>query len=105
MPRRKNPPLKRRADGRFRLRYDGQEFYSKPWAADERECYAQRDEYIRQKQLGQVRTVNGPTVQEYALAWLKRAKTDASDQMQRQHAILQENISKSLWEDSKEPLQ
>ncbi|MBR4334324.1 MAG: hypothetical protein IKP72_16750, partial [Clostridia bacterium] len=58
MPRQKRPKLKRRADGRFRLRYDGQEFYSTPWAADERECYAQRDAYIRRKESGEFQPEN-----------------------------------------------
>lgn len=96
MPRQKRPKLKRRADGRFRLRYDGHEFYSKPWAADERECYEQRDEYIRQKQLGLARSITGPTIQEYAVKWLKREKINASDQTYAEAACLLEKLTKHL---------
>ena len=96
MPRPKWPKLKRRADGRFRLKYDGQEFYSKPGAADERECYEQRDEYIRQKQLGKARAVTGPTVNDYAQKWLLRAKTDAAEQTYTEAACLLEKLTKRL---------
>lgn len=96
MPREKRRKLKRRKDGRFRLKYDGQEFYSTPWAPDERECYEQKEAYQRQQALGLSQAVTGPTVKEYALKWLKRAKADAADQTYAEAACLLEKLTKRL---------
>lgn len=92
-PRKK---LKRRKDGRFRLRYDGQEFWSTAWAPDERECYEQKEVYIRQKALGLARAANGPTIQEYAGKWLLRAKTGAAEQTYTEAACLLEKLTRHL---------
>lgn len=69
MPRPKKPKPKRRADGRFVIRYDGQWFYSTPWAPDASECFQQKEEYIRLKQAGQL-LISQQTVRYYAASWL-----------------------------------
>ena len=66
MPREKKQHLKKRADGRYRCRYKGIEFYS--YISDE-DALEQREEYKRQEKLGLVQKM---TVSDYALPWLKR---------------------------------
>ena len=66
MPRQKKPQLKRRSDGRYRVRYHGKEFYG---SSPEDAC-AQRDEYIRLEQAGLVKKA---TVADYGIPWLKRS--------------------------------
>ena len=51
MPRPKKQRLKQRADGRYRCRYHGQDFYG----ATEAEALAAREEYKRQEQAGELR--------------------------------------------------
>ena len=66
MPREKKVKVAKRADGRYRVRYHGKEFYStiSPEDADR-----QRKEYIAQEQAGLIKRA---TVAEYGLPWLKR---------------------------------
>lgn len=72
MPRGRRPHLKKRADGRYRLRYKGKEFY----AYDEDEVYDLMDEYVAS--FGK-RIITDQTVSEYALPWLKRTYPSVSD--------------------------
>lgn len=91
MPREKRPPLKRRKDRRFRLKYDGQEFWSCV-DGDYNECYDQKDEYIRQKILGEQRRKEGPTVAEYGKSWLVIAKAHVRNSTYTESAILLEKL-------------
>lgn len=72
MPRQKKPQLKKRADGRYRVRYHGHEFY----ALSQDEALAQREEYIRLEKAGLIRNA---TVSDYALPWLKRSFPTVAD--------------------------
>jgi integrase len=65
MPREKKNKV--RADGRFRRRYKGKEFYS---SISDEDAKAQRDAYKRQLEAG---IAGKQTVAEYALPWLKRS--------------------------------
>lgn len=69
MPRAKKQRLKRRKDGYFVCRYKDQWFYS----LDEADCLAQREEYKRLEKSGEAELLAGPTVQQYADGWIKRA--------------------------------
>lgn len=95
MPRQKRPKLKRRADGRFRLRYDGQEFYSTPWAADERECYAQRDAYIRRKESGEFQPEN-IRFAEYGAKWLQAYKAHLTNGPYNTHVRMLNRFADSI---------
>lgn len=68
MPRVKKQRLKVRADGRFRCRYQGVEFYGR----SEDEALAARDEYKAQLRSGGVFR-SSVTVMEYAEKWLPRS--------------------------------
>ena len=70
MPRQKKQHLKRRKDGRYRLRYDGQEFWSSVGGSED-ECFAQKDEYLRKRSTVEPKK---QTLAAYALKWLPRAK-------------------------------
>ena len=65
MPREKKQKLKKRADGRYRCRYKGIEFYS----TDPDEALKQREEYKQNEKAGLIRQAS---VIDYALPWLKR---------------------------------
>lgn len=65
MPREKKQKLKKRADGRYRCRYKGIEFYS----TDPDDALEQREEYKRNEKAGLIRQAS---VTDYALPWLKR---------------------------------
>ena len=65
MPREKKPHLKKRADGRYRCRYKGIEFYS----TDHDEALALREEYKKNEKAGLIRQ---SSVADYAVPWLKR---------------------------------
>lgn len=65
MPREKKQKLKKRADGRYRCRYKGIEFYS----TDPDDALAQREEYKRNEKAGLTRQAS---VSDYAIPWLKR---------------------------------
>ena len=91
MLRLKRPDLKRRKDGRFRLRYDGQEFYSSVWG-DQDECYDQRDAYILRQAAGEEIKEKGPTLASYAAAWLPRAKPAVAASTYAESAILLEKL-------------
>lgn len=71
MPREKKPHLTKRADGRYRCRYKGIEFYS----TDPDEALAMREEYKRNEQAGLVRQAS---LSDYAIPWLKRTYPDVA---------------------------
>lgn len=71
MPREKKPHLKKRADGRYRCRYKGIEFYS----TDPDEALAMRDEYKRNELAGLVKQAG---LSDYAIPWLKRTYPKAA---------------------------
>ena len=79
MPRLKKQRLKQRKDGRFACRYQDQWFYSYVSSDD---ALAQRDEYIRQQQLGEYRD-KAITVFEYGLKWLPIAHPNVSESTYR----------------------
>ena len=73
MPREKKQHLKKRADGRYRCRYKGIEFYS---TISDEDALAQREEYKRQEKAGLAKQ---QTVADYALPWLKRSFPAVAD--------------------------
>lgn len=91
MGRPKKKKLKRRKDGRFLLRYDGQWFYSTPWAPDESECYAQKEDYERRKLLAK-NAESRMTVRQYAAKWLPRTKVGVADQTYNEAAALLDKL-------------
>lgn len=78
MPRGRRPHLKRRKDGRFRLRYKGKEFYS----TDEDEVYDLMDAYIASSG-----SFTPTTVADFALPWLERTYPTASESTYKGLAI------------------
>lgn len=73
MPREKKQRIKKRSDGRYRVRYHGKEFYSYISPED---AIAQREEYKQQEKAGVIRQM---TVSDYALPWLKRTYPNVAD--------------------------
>lgn len=71
MPRAKKPTLKQRKDGRYRCRYQDQQFYGNT----PEEAFALRDEYIENQRKGFRRQ----KVSDYALPWLKRSFPAVAD--------------------------
>lgn len=72
MGREKKPKLKRRADGRFRVKYHDRYFYG----ATPEEAIEQRNDFIADEQAGITRRV---TVSGYAIPWLKRSFPNVAD--------------------------
>lgn len=64
------PSLTRRADGRYRVKYQGKQFYGDT----QKEAYAKRDEYRRMLEAGIKAEADGLTVQAYAMRWVKTYK-------------------------------
>lgn len=71
MPREKKQHLTKRADGRYRCRYKGIEFYS----TDPDEALAMREEYKQNEKAGLVRQAS---LSDYAIPWLMRTYPKAS---------------------------
>lgn len=92
MPRQKKQKLKRRKDGRFRLVYDGQAFYSRPWG-DDQECFDQRDEYIRTKANG---IYARQTVGGFAAQWMPVAHPTVSNTTYNGLAIHMDKLIKHM---------
>ena len=87
MPRKKKEVLKQRPDGRYRVKYHGQEFYGR--SSDE--ALALRDDYIRQQERGQYihpRT----TVRQYAAEWLPIHKAGVSAKCYNDYACQIEKL-------------
>jgi len=78
MPRGRRPHLKKRKDGRFRVKYKGKEFYG----TTEDEAYDAMDEFIQS-----FGSFTCSTVSDYALPWLKRTFPTVADSTYRGHAI------------------
>ena len=83
--------LKRRKDGRFLLRYEGQWFYSSPWAPDESECYQQKEEYERKKQAG-ILSMQNQTFEQYAAKWLPIHKAGCKATTYNNYACILDGI-------------
>jgi len=81
MARQKKEKVKKRADGRYRVRYKGKEFYSSISSDD---AIAQREEY---KQMEKAGLIHDQTVAEYAIPWLKRANPSVADSTYKGLAI------------------
>ena len=64
------PSLTRRADGRYRVKYQGKQFYGDT----QKEAYAKRDEYRRMLEAGIKAEADGLTVQSYAMRWVSTYK-------------------------------
>lgn len=69
------PSKKRRADGRYRVKYQGKEFYG----STQKEAYAKRDEYRRMLEAGIRAEAEGLTVKAYARRWVHTYKAHLSD--------------------------
>lgn len=78
MPRAKKQHLIKRADGRYRCKYKGKEFYGNT----EEEAFAARDAYKASLETG----ITLMTVYEYAFPWLKRAYPNSSTKTYEGHA-------------------
>lgn len=89
MPRIKKQHLKQRKDGRFACRYKGLWFYG----TTEDEALALRDEYRRTEAIDAPVKGKSPSVGEYALKWLPRAKVGVSDQTYAEAAGLLEKLT------------
>lgn len=89
MPRVKKPRLKQRADGRFRCRYHGFDFYG----ASEDEALALRDAFVAAEKSGDVFR-SSVTVFEYASAWLPRSHPSVSESTYRGLAIHLEKLTR-----------
>jgi len=96
-PKKQKPT--RRKDGRFVIRYDGQWFYSTPWAPDASECFEQKEEYIRMKEQGLLAAAQGPTVRYFAATWLPNYKPDVSRQTYNEAVILMEKLLRHIGDE------
>ena len=74
MPRAKKQHLAKRADGRYRCKYKGLEFYG--WS--EEEALQAREEYKKIENMGDIYR-SDVTVSEYALKWLPRSHPTVSE--------------------------
>lgn len=86
MPRAIKQHLVKRADGRYRCKYKGKEFYGNT----EDEAFEARDAYIRQ--IG-IEAITPKTVNEYAIPWLKRTFPTVSDSTYTSLAIHLEHLT------------
>lgn len=98
MGRPKKQHLTRRKDGRFVKRYDGQWFYSTPWAPDASECFQQIEEYKRQKAQAELMAADGPTVRYFAATWLPNYKPDVAASTYDEAAGLLDKLLKHIGE-------
>lgn len=72
--------LTKRADGYFKVKYHGKQFYGKTQA----EAIRQRDAYKMQEQMGLSHDLDGVTFQEYGLNWLQTYRTTCGTALQKQ---------------------
>lgn len=91
MPRAKKQHLAQRADGRYRCKYKGMEFYG--WTEDE--ALQARDEYKKLESMGDVYR-SSVTVAEYAQRWLPRAHPTVSQATYRGLEIHLEKLIKRI---------
>ena len=90
MPRTKKPTLKRRKDGRYRCRYQDQQFYG----STPEEAFAIRDQYIEDQKKG----FHRQKVHEYALPWLKRSYPAVADSTYQGLAIHLQHLIDEIGE-------
>ena len=64
------PSLTKRADGRYRVKYQGKQFYGNT----QKEAYAKRDEYRRMLEAGIKAEADGLNVKAYAFRWVSTYK-------------------------------
>ena len=69
------PSLTKRTDGRYRVKYQGKQFYG----STQKEAYAKRDEYRRMLEAGIRAEAEGLTVKAYARRWVSTYKAHLSD--------------------------
>lgn len=88
MPRRKEPELKPRADGRYACRYKDRFFYGDTAA----EAAKLRDEYKYRCEHG-IEEIRNITVSDYAAEWLPIAKASVSDKCYNDYAVQLEALT------------
>lgn len=84
MPRQKKQHLKRRPDGRFACRYKNLWFYGDT----EEDALSQREAYKEAEKRGEFNEPSCPTLAEYALKWLPRAKPTVANGTYHESKIL-----------------
>ena len=89
MPRANRQHLVKRADGRYRCKYKGKEFYG--WSEDE--ALDARKDYIRSLEYGEITPT---TVNDYALPWLKRTYPAVKDSTYAGLAIHLQHLTDSI---------
>ena len=95
MGKQRRKKLKRRKDGRFLLRYDGQYFYSTPWAPNDDECYQQKAAYIKAKEAGAT-AVQNLTFGQYGAKWLPIHKAGCKPTTYNNYACVLDTIIKQI---------
>jgi integrase len=83
MPRKKKEVLKKRADGRYRTVYRGVYFYGH--SSDE--AIAAREVYKELESSGELARANGPTLESFAMRWIKNAKPNVMPQTKTEAQI------------------
>lgn len=73
--------LKQRADGRYKCKYNGRQFYG----ATQKEAYAKRDAYRRMIEAGLKEEADRVTVRAYAARWVSTHKAHVSDATYNTH--------------------
>lgn len=73
--------LKKRADGRYAVKYDGRFFYGKTSA----EALRKRDEYAQQKMMGYNMNLTDTTFLEYGLTWVETYHSECNPMQRRQY--------------------
>lgn len=89
MPRQK---LTKRADGYFKCKYHGKQFYGKTQA----EALRLRDEYMAQEKMGLDHSQDKVDFHTYALNWVKLYRNDCSAAQQKQYIGLVEFVAENL---------
>ena len=97
MPKQRRKRLARRKDGRFLLRYEGQLFYSTPWAPNDDECYQQKAAYIKAKEAGALAAQN-LSFGQYAGKWLPIHKAGCKATTNNNYACILDTIIKQIGE-------
>lgn len=84
--------IKQRADGRYRVKYKGRDFYG----ATQSEAIEKREAYKREIALGLKEEALGVTFQDYASRWIVTFKTDCSRKTYNQYALIINNACASF---------
>ena len=91
MPRAIKQHLVQRADGRYRCKYKGKEFYG----STEEEAFAAREAYLNNlnnSNNSNNLSITPTTVAEYAIPWLTRISVTASDSTYNSHAVMLQHL-------------